>query len=127
MKILFDTHTLIWFIEGNNKLSSKAKSTIEDLNNKRFVSTISLWEIVIKTSRDKLELKQSFKELNKLIFNNDIEIVTVEIPHLDTLSTLPYFHGDPFDRLLISQAITDDLTIISADRHFKDYPVRVTW
>jgi PIN domain nuclease of toxin-antitoxin system len=74
MRILLDTHSLIWFAEGINRLSSKAKSEIENLENKRFVSTVSLWEIAIKSSIDKLELKQSFKEIYQFILENDIEL-----------------------------------------------------
>lgn len=127
MKVLLDTHALIWFIEGDSKLSLTAKSEIENLNNERFVSTVSLWEIVIKSSRDKLELKKSFKELNQSIVDNDIQIITVQISHLNTLLILQHHHSDPFDRLLISQAISEDLTIISTDKHFKNYPVKVIW
>lgn len=127
MKVLLDTHALIWFIEGDSKLSLTAKSEIENLNNERFVSTVSLWEIVIKSSRDKLELKKSFKDLNQSIIYNDIQIITAQISHLNTLLTLPHHHGDPFDRLLISQAISEDLTIISTDKHFNSYQVKVIW
>jgi PIN domain nuclease of toxin-antitoxin system len=127
MKVLLDTHTLIWFTDGVSKLSLRAKSEIEDLNNERFLSIVSLWEIAIKSSRGKLELKKSFKELNKFIFDNDIQIITVQLDHLMTLLELPHHHGDPFDRLLIAQALTEDLTIISADKEFQAYPVRVSW
>ena len=127
MKVLLDTHALIWFIEGDSKLSLNAKSEIENLNNERFVSTVSLWEIAIKSSLDKLELKKSFKELNQSIIDNDIQIITVQISHLNTLLTLLHHHGDPFDRLLISQAISENMTIISTDKHFKDYPTGIIW
>ena len=127
MKILLDTHALIWFVEGTNKLSSKAKAEIENLNNERFVSIASLWEIAIKSSRNKLELKKTFKETIQSVIDNDIRIITIETQHLNTLLMLKYHHGDPFDRLLIAQAITEDLTIISADKEFQAYPVRVKW
>jgi len=127
MKVLFDTHTLIWFIEGIDKLSLKAKSEIENLNNERFVSTVSLWEIAIKSSRNKLELKKTFKEIIQSILDNDIQIITVQLSHLNVLLTLEHDHGDPFDRLLIAQGIAEGMTILSADQHFGPYPVRVTW
>lgn len=89
MKVLLDTHILIWFAEGIDKLSLKAKSAIEDLDNERFVSIVSLWEIVIKTSLNKIELKQSFKEIRQFLVNNDIGLIPISPNHLNTLLTLP--------------------------------------
>ena len=126
MNLLLDTHALIWFTEGIEKLSSKAKSEISNPSNNKLLSVASLWEIAIKSSKNKLEIKQTFKEINQFIALNNIQILGIEINHLSTLLTLPY-HGDPFDRLLISQAITENLSIISADRHFVAYPVQVVW
>jgi PIN domain nuclease of toxin-antitoxin system len=127
MKVLLDTHTLIWFTEGSDRLSLRSKIEIEDLANERFISTVSLWEIVIKSSLDKLELKKSFGEILQLVADNDITIITVEVNHLHTLLKFNHHHKDPFDRLLIAQAITEGLTIITTDKHFSDYPVDVLW
>jgi len=102
VKILLDTHILIWFAEGIDKLSIKARAEIESLNNEGFVSTVSLWEIAIKSSLNKIELKKSFGEINNFIVNNNIQLITVEVHHLNTLLTLHQHHGDPFDRLLIA-------------------------
>ncbi len=125
MQILLDTHILIWFAKGIDKLSPKAKTTIENLSNQRFVSIVSLWEIVIKSSLNKIELKQSFKEIYYFLTNNDIELLPVSVAHLDILLTLPVYHKDPFDRLLIAQAITENLTLISADQHFNGYNINL--
>lgn len=127
MKILLDTHILIWFAEGIDKLSTSTKLVIEDINNQRFVSIVSLWEIIIKTSLKKTEFKHTLKEINFFLVSNDINLLYIDIKHLNTLSTLPFHHKDPFDRLLISQAITENLTLISADQHFKSYPVNLIW
>lgn len=127
MNLLLDTHALIWFTEGIAKLSSKAKSEISNPSNKKFLSIASLWEIAIKSSKDKLEIKQSFREINQFVILNNIQILGIEFEHLNTLLTLPHHHGDPFDRLLISQAISENLTIISSDRHFSSYDVEVIW
>jgi PIN domain nuclease of toxin-antitoxin system len=127
MNVLLDTHALIWFAEGSDKLSLTATSEIDNKNNNKFISIATLWEIVIKSSKEKLELKQSFAELNYFLSINNIQIINLEINHLNTLLKLPHYHGDPFDRLLISQAISEDLTIISVDKHFENYPVKVIW
>jgi len=127
MKILLDTHALIWFIEGDKKLSLKAKSEIENPRHEIFASTVSLWEIAIKSSRDKLELKKPFEELVESIYNNNIQLITIQVSHLNVLLALPHHHGDPFDRILLSQAISERMAIISTDRHFSSYNVRVTW
>lgn len=127
MKVLLDTNALIWFAEGNNRLSIKAKSEIEDLDNKRFVSTVSLWEIAIKSSINKLELKKSFKEIYQFSYENDINLITVQVAHLHTLLTLERYHSDPFDRLPISQAITENMAIITVDKQFGVYPISVVW
>ena len=127
MNLLLDTHALIWFTEGSEKLSPKAGSEISNSFNNKFLSVASLWEIAIKSSKNKLEIKQSFKEINQFILLNNIQIIGIEVNHLNTLLTLPHHHGDPFDRLLISKAISENLTIISADRHFQAYPIEVIW
>jgi len=127
MKVLLDTHVLIWFAEGSDKLSEKAKSEIDNPNNFKFISIASLWEIVIKSSRQKLELKKSFVEINEFLYLNNFEVLSIEIKHLNSLLNLPYHHSDPFDRLIISQAVSDNFGIISIDRHFSSYPVNVIW
>lgn len=127
MNLLLDTHALIWFTEGNDKLSLTAKKQIEDENNSKAISIASLWEIVIKASRAKLGIEKSFVEINQFLSINNIDVLDIKIGHLDTLLELPHHHGDPFDRLIISQAISENLTIISADQHFKAYPVSVLW
>lgn len=127
MNILLDTHALIWFTEGSEKLSTKAKSRISDINNIKFISIVSLWEIVIKSSNKKLELNQSLAEINQFLFLSNIQILAININHLSVLANLPNCHNDPFDRLIISQAISENLQIVSADRHFDSYPVEVIW
>jgi len=102
---ILDTHTLIWFCEGNEKLSKKSKSIIENKENLLFVSFASLWEIVIKLSLGKLKTKINFNILVKFIEDNDISILNSNINHLKTLEKLPFHHDDPFDKFIIAQAI----------------------
>jgi PIN domain nuclease of toxin-antitoxin system len=127
MNLLLDTHTLIWYTEGSDRLSSSAKSEIRNPANIKFISIASLWEIVIKSSRSKLELKQSFVEIIRFLKVDNMQILDVRIDHLKTLLTLPYNHNDPFDRLIISQAISENMAIVSTDKHFASYNVNVIW
>ncbi|RYY06620.1 MAG: type II toxin-antitoxin system VapC family toxin [Sphingobacteriaceae bacterium] len=127
VKVLLDTHTLIWYAEGASQLSLKARTELENINNIKFVSIISMWEIAIKANSNKIEFKQTFKEVKEFLINNDIDLLPVKIAHLNTILDLPHYHKDPFDRLLIAQAIAEDLTLISAYQYFKSYPINLIW
>lgn len=127
MKVLLDTHTLIWYTEGADRLSFEAKSKINDPDNNKFVSIASLWEIVIKSSLNKLELKRSFSDIKAFLAISSIQILGIQPEHLEILLNLSHHHKDPFDRLIIAQAIGADMTLISVDDKFKAYPVDVIW
>ncbi|MEW6129911.1 MAG: type II toxin-antitoxin system VapC family toxin [Acidobacteriota bacterium] len=128
MKLLLDTHTFIWFIMGSSNLSAAARSLIEDLANEKFISTASLWEMAIKCSIGKLNLNTPFSWLiPSQITNNGFDFCPIEIAHLHTVATLPFHHRDPFDRMLIAQAIVENLPIISADITFDGYPIKRLW
>lgn len=124
---LLDTHTLIWFIDGNKELSQTARRSIEGDNVTNFVSIASLWEMAIKISLNKLELKTPFNQINRQILDNGFELLLVEFEDALTVSALPFHHRDPFDRMIIAQAMTKRLTIISKDEHFPFYDVKVIW
>ena len=127
MNILLDTHALIWFTEGSEQMSSRALSEIADPKNKKFLSIISLWEIVIKSSSNKLEFNYSLAEVNYFLSLNNIKTLGINTDNLEVLTNLAFYHKDPFDRIIIAQAISENLTIVSADRHFSAYPVSVLW
>ena len=127
MNVLLDTHALIWFAEGSEQMSSKALSEIADPKNKKFISIISLWEIVIKSSSNKLEFNYSLAEVNYFLSLNNIKTLGINTDNLEVLTNLAFYHKDPFDRIIIAQAISENLTIVSADRHFSAYPVSVLW
>jgi PIN domain nuclease of toxin-antitoxin system len=91
------------------------------------LSIVSLWEIAIKINLNKLTLGVAFEEFQDYLIINNFEILNLEFSHLKKISILSHHHKDPFDRLLIAQAISENLTIISADRHFDAYPVNVIW
>ena len=128
MKYLLDTHTLIWFLTGDKKLSDKARHLIDNPGNRKFLSIASLWEIAIKVSLGKLALNKSFEKLfpEQLHFNR-IEILDITVDNLIKLTTLPFHHRDPFDRLIIAQALVEGLPIIGADVIFDAYGINREW
>ncbi len=127
MNNLIDTHALIWFLNGDNELSDKAKKAIEDEDAINFISIASLWEIAIKISLGKLELKTPFSKISEQIDNNGFQILPITFEDTLILSTLPFHHRDPFDRIIISQSFNNKLAIISKDKYFNDYQVTLTW
>lgn len=127
MKFLLDTHSLIWFVEGNTDLSKKARTTITDPQNQKYVSIASLWEIAIKLTKKKPGFGVSLGELYYFLEVSEIEILPVDIRHLNALLHLPRHHNDPFDRMMIAQAITEKLTLISTDRAFPAYDIELFW
>lgn len=126
--LLLDTHTFLWFLNGDIQLSEKSRLIIEDTKNLKFISIASIWEISIKLSLGKLHLDFKLGELKNEILKNNFEILPLDFEHIIHLSTLPNFHKDPFDRIIISQAIVENLEIISKDSNFKSYKeVKVIW
>jgi PIN domain nuclease of toxin-antitoxin system len=125
MTYLLDTHILIWYISGNSNLSSKIIEMIDNPKNLILVSKVVLWEIVIKRSIGKLEMGISFSALEAFLLSKDFSIIDFEFNDLNELLNLPYHHRDPFDRILISQAIANNWQIISDDSKFKLYPVQL--
>lgn len=128
MRILLDTHTFLWFIEGNPRISPIAQSLIEDSQNERLLSYASLWEIAVKASIGKLPLHVPFEQLIPAeLRRNAIEILDLTIEHLNQVITLPFHHRDPFDRMLTAQAVVEGLSILSADPIFDTYEVDRLW
>lgn len=127
MRYLLDTHSLIWFLEDNPKLSTLAKSEIKNLQNQCFISIVSLWEIALKTGIDKLDLDIPFSKFKKEIQENSFEILPIEFEHLQELLHLDFPHKDPFDRLIIAQSISEKMTIITKDENFDKYKVKLLW
>lgn len=128
MKILLDTHTLLWFIAGDANLSQTARLAIEDAANEKFVSAASVWEIAIKISIGKMNLQIDFDKLfpHQLDING-FELLPIEIKHSSQTIRLPFHHRDPFDRILIAQATAENMNIVSTDAVFDDYPIKRLW
>ena len=128
MKLLLDTHALLWFIAGSASLSAAARSAIEDAANEKFVSIVSIWETAIKISIGKLSLTAPFDDLfpHQLMING-FELLPVKVEHTSVVASLPFHHRDPFDRLLIAQTIEEKMTLVSADQIFDDYGINRLW
>jgi PIN domain nuclease of toxin-antitoxin system len=124
---LLDTHTLIWFINGNTTLSDKVRQAIEAHDAVNFVSIASLWEIAVKVSLGKLELKTTYSKIYDQLIDNGFELLPITFEDTLIVSGLPFVHRDPFDRLIIAQAMNNNLTILSKDQHFSSYEVPVLW
>lgn len=131
MKFLLDTHTLLWFIDGDTQISPKARKTIEDTKNEIAVSVASLFEISIKLKIGKLLLRKSLAEFIDDVDKALIQVAPIANAHLIAYQNLPDVpdHRDPFDRLIIATAIAEDSIVISADPQFKHYRdhVGVIW
>lgn len=128
MKYIIDTHTLLWIVTDDTKLSKKAKNIYLNSKNYIFFSIISIWEMAIKISLKKLSIDLSLQDfIKKHIKGNDIRILNIELQHILLLENLHYHHRDPFDRLIISQAIKENIPIISSDKLFDSYPIKRIW
>ncbi|MCL2104900.1 MAG: type II toxin-antitoxin system VapC family toxin [Kiritimatiellaeota bacterium] len=127
MKALLDTHTFLWFLCGASELSGRARTFIENPKHGNYVSIASFWEISIKNSLGKLTLDIPFAELKSEAMRNGFQLLPVTFEDTLRLSMLPLHHRDPFDRMIISQAMGNDLTLVSHDSTFSLYRVNVLW
>ncbi len=122
MKLLLDTHALLWWLSDDDRIGPQARALIADPGNDVLVSVVSLWEIVVKVRVGKLEA--DIREIEGACDRSGLISIAVRLDHLRVLATLPMHHRDPFDHLLIAQAITEDATFVTDDRHVARYPVR---
>jgi len=128
MILLLDTHALLWFVWDDPQLSAVAKGLIEDPDNRKLVSIASCWEIAIKVSIGKLSLGEPSRTfLERELTNNNFELLPISLEHATAVETLPFHHRDPFDRLLIAQAILESVPILSADSALDPYPITRLW
>lgn len=128
MRLLIDTHALIWFCEGNPALSTTARAAMEDGANARFISHATPWEMAIKLSLGKLQLQVDFGAIFPGVLKaNGFEMLPPSDEHYRALIPLHRHHGDPFDRLLIVQATVEGLTVITCEPQFPAYGVPLLW
>ncbi|WP_432741756.1 type II toxin-antitoxin system VapC family toxin [Methylobacter sp. G7] len=121
MNLLLDTHILLWHLADNPKLSFEASDLIENDDHQKFLSIVSLWEIEIKRNIGKLDITQPIETL----LPKEIIILPLNIEHIGHLKNLPFHHRDPFDRIIIAQAIVEKFTVITDDGFFKSYDVPI--
>lgn len=125
MIFLLDTHILLWYLEGNSALHAALRTRIENPEHRILVSVVSLWEIVIKSSLGKLKVSRSIDEIVTELHTQDMALQPITLPALATLQTLPFHHRDPFDRLLIAEAMSQGMTLMTDDPQCTQYPVQI--
>ena len=128
MRYLLDTHTFLWFINGDRQLSEKAKKAIDNPDAIKRISIASLWEIAIKLNIGKLKIDMTFENLWQQIDKNGFELLPIKFEHTLELCSLELHHRDPFDRMIIAQSLVEDLTLISKDSNVAKYEgLRILW
>jgi PIN domain nuclease of toxin-antitoxin system len=128
MKLLLDTHTFIWWDSEPERLSPQALRLCQDPDNSLLLSVASLWEMQIKLQLGKLRLALPLTQIvESQQQTNQIEILPIAMQHVFALDNLPCPHKDPFDRLLIAQAIAEEAAIVTGDKMFAEYPINVAW
>jgi PIN domain nuclease of toxin-antitoxin system len=126
MGVLVDTQSFIWFFEDNPRLPETTRKFMERKSS-LMVSIASFWEITIKASLGKLSISDNISNLMDKTLSKGFKILPIERNHLIILSTLDFIHRDPFDRIIIAQAIAENMPLVSSDDVFKQYPVNCVW
>jgi PIN domain nuclease of toxin-antitoxin system len=128
MKLLLDTHTFLWLAQDNPQLSRAARAAIADPQNELFLSVASIWELAIKIGNGKLILGEDLSPLlDRWLDQAQIQLLPIEKSHATLVATLPMHHRDPFDRLLIAQAVSEHITLVSGDTQIAAYEVPIIW
>lgn len=128
MRVLLDTQSYIWFVKGDERLSTSARNTLGESAVEKFISLSSVWEIAIKISIGKLKLSQDLSNfIIKHQILNEIKILEINLSHFDKYIILPFHHRYPFDRLIISQSLVEVIPVISSDNIFDRYGVNRIW
>jgi PIN domain nuclease of toxin-antitoxin system len=128
VKVLVDTHAILWWIAGDERLSKRARKILEDPENKRWVSIASLWEIAIKMSSGRLPAEGlTLGTIAGLLKAQQFAILPVRLEDLLRLELLPWLHRDPLDRLIVAQALEEGISLLTADGAMSQYPVQTIW
>ena len=127
MNLLLDTHALIWFVAGDRRLGRAARAAMEQEQARLFISAASVWEMAIKAARGRLALPFSVARYLADRIEEGYSVLRVDGSHAAAVEHLPFHHHDPFDRLLIAQALSERLPVITRDRAFKKYGVEAIW
>jgi PIN domain nuclease of toxin-antitoxin system len=128
MKYLLDTHAFLWFVTDDNRLSSKAKSIIQDSNNEIYFSAASAWEISTKTKLGRLKLGRNLESfIIEQLTENSFGPLAITVSHSLYTEKLPQIHKDPFDRIMISQTKVENMVLITRDKEIREYKVSTVW
>ena len=127
MKLLLDTHTLYWWNSDPDQLSAAATNALQDAANEVWFSVVNIWEIAIKAQLQKFKLNMPLTQIVQVQLNNNLQILNIELDHVLGLQQLPIHHRDPFDRLLIAQAIHHQATLVTVDPLMKLYEIPTLW
>jgi PIN domain nuclease of toxin-antitoxin system len=128
MKYLLDTHAFLWLNDESERLTQTVKELCSSGEHEFYLSMASAWEMQIKHQLGKLSLAMPIAELViKNTQENNIQLLPIDLSHINYLEQLPSHHKDPFDRIIIAQAIIEGMSIISIDHAFVDYPVNIVW
>ena len=128
MRVLLDTHAMYWYIEDDPQLSAAAQTLIQDASNEVLISPASYWEIAIKISLNKWHLNRSYAEFIDVALNQyGFQILPILPTHTAAVSTMPFHHRDPFDRLIVAQALVEQISVVSADSALDAYGVGRLW
>lgn len=128
MKYLLDTRPFLWWCSQSAKLSPEVFKLIKRADSSVYVSLVSIRETQIKSQLGKVDLPAPMMDiLSYQNTENNIKLLAIELPHMQALTTLPNLHLDPFDRIIVAQAISENMTIITQDRNIAKYRVKVLW
>lgn len=128
MRVLVDTHVFLWWVEGDRALPAKARAALADQDNECLFSLVSAWELAIKAGLGKLKLAIPVRRyVIEHVATNGFRMLDIRMAHIGRVESLPPHHGDPFDRLLIAQALEEKLLVVTADSIFRDYGVKRIW
>lgn len=128
MNLLLDTHSILWYALDDPALSATANAAIEGEDNEVFISPASFWEIAIKICAGKYKLDTPFEEFwNRAIRDGEFTVLPIEVSHAARLLRMPLHHRDPFDRIMVAQALCEDLVVVSDDAMLDQYQIRRIW
>ena len=127
MNLLLDTHSFLWYYKGVSDLSTNALHLIESPENDFFISVVSLWEIAIKNSLGKLGLNAPLGDFFKDVVQKGFNLMPIDLSHILQSAAFPFHHRDPFDRMLVSQALVENFVIVTKDAAIKEYAVKTIW
>jgi PIN domain nuclease of toxin-antitoxin system len=127
MKLLLDTHAFIWWDSDPTRLSAAALAALHDPANQILVSVASVWEMIVKAQLGKLALRLPLADIITQQRANGCHVLEITLTHAMAVEGLTPVHKDPFDRILVGQALVEGAELVSADRVFRQYPVRVLW